>query len=65
MTDPRERDEQATPTQEEAGDEPGRHRQKREEEMSEGKHYRLHATEAQFEYDPASHRASEEGGEPQ
>ena len=38
---------------------------KGEDEMSAGKGHPIEFGEAQFEYDPASRRTPEEGGEPQ
>ncbi|MGE5597121.1 MAG: hypothetical protein ACM3S1_13950 [Hyphomicrobiales bacterium] len=56
-------DRKPTPAANDNPDEKAR-RFKSEDEMSQGAHHHLNRKEAQFEYDPSRHRASEEGGEP-
>jgi|GEM_PF-2882056 len=63
MTEPRDRDLPPAPAPEEQPE--PRRRFKTEEELNPGKNYKLNSAEAHFEFDPANHQSSEEGGEPQ
>lgn len=64
MSDQRNRKPDRAPSQSEGQQPPADAPPKREDEMSKGKGYKLHTEDARFEYDPAKHRAREEGGEP-
>ncbi len=63
MSEPRADDQGATTPADEQP--PKKRKFKSEDEMNPGKNYRLQGGEARFEFDPANHQASEEGGEPQ